>query len=145
MAEDLWPIPKFNFQVSFSDLGEVSFQEVSGLELETQFIEYRSGDSPSLITQKIPGLKKHGNITLKKGIFAGDQELWNWWNDVQQDPEGNRQSITISLNDEENSPVMTWDIVNAFPVKITGPDLKADANEIAIESMELAHEGITMQ
>jgi len=144
MAEELWPIPKFNFTVSFSDLGDMSFQEVSGLDLETQFIEYRTGDSQSLITQKIPGLKKHSNITLKKGVFVDDTKLWEWWQDVQTDPSNNRQTITISLNDEEQNPLISWMVENAFPVKISGPDLKSDQNEIAVESVELAHEGITI-
>lgn len=144
MAEELWPVPKFNFKVSFSGLGDISFQEVSGLELETQFIEYRSGDSISLITQKVPGLKKHGNITLKKGVFEDDTDLWEWWEDVQTDPEGERQTLTISINDEEGGPIITWTVINAFPVKISAPDLKSDANEIAIETIELAHEGIEL-
>lgn len=144
MADELWPIPKFNFKVELGDLGEVSFQEVSGLELETQFIEYRSGDAQSLITQKVPGLQKHGNITLKKGVFMDDTRLWEWWDAVKADPSSNRQTLNISLNDEEQNPLISWQVDNAFPVKITAPDLKSDANEIAVESIEIAHEGISL-
>lgn len=140
MAEELWPIPKFHFEVTWGGV-DVGFQEVTGLEMETQFIEYRAGDDPSLVTQKIPGLKKHGNITLKKGVFRDDTIFYDWFEDVQTNPE-RREDITIQLLDEEDSPVMVWTVRNAFPTKISGPDLKSDANEIALETIELAHEGI---
>lgn len=139
MAEELWPIPKFHFSVQWGG-NDIGFQEVSGLEMETQFIEYRPGDDLTYITQKIPGLKKHGNITLKKGMYEGDSAFWDWFNDVQTNIE-RREDIDISLLDEEGTPVVTWTVHNCFPIKITGPDLKSDANEIAIESLEVAHEG----
>jgi phage tail-like protein len=140
MAEELWPIPKFHFSVQMGET-EVGFQEVSGLEMETEFIEYRVGDDPTYVTQKIPGLKKHGSITLKKGVYEGDDSFWEWFYDVQTNPE-RRDDVVIQLMDEEESPIVTWKAVNAFPVKISAPDLKSDANEIAIETIELAHEGI---
>lgn len=139
MADELWPIPKFHFSVEWGG-NDIGFQEVSGLEMETQFIEYRPGDDPTYITQKIPGLKKHGNITLKKGVYEGDDAFWEWFQDVQTNIE-RREDINISLLDEEGSPVVSWLVHNCFPIKISGPDLKSDANEIAIESLELAHEG----
>ncbi|MTI22454.1 phage tail protein [Fulvivirga sp. RKSG066] len=143
MAEELWPVPKFHFTVEWGDI-DVGFQEVTGLEMETQFIEYRSGSDPSLVTQKIPGLKKHGTITLKKGVFKDDLSFFDWFQDVQTNPD-RRETVTITLLDEEDSPVMVWRVENAFPVKVSGPDLKSDANEIALESIELAHEGITQE
>ncbi|MBI9052299.1 MAG: phage tail protein [Bacteroidales bacterium] len=139
MAEELWPIPKFHFKVEMGDT-EIGFQEVTGLEMEIEFIEYRTGDDPTFLKQKIPGLKKHGNITLKKGVYAGDDSFWEWFKDVQTNPE-RREEVIIQLLDEEEAPVVTWTVTNAFPVKVSGPDLKSDANEIAIESIELAHEG----
>jgi len=142
MAEELWPVPKFHFSVDWG--GEViGFQEISGLEMETQFIEYRPGDDPTYITQKIPGLKKHGNITFKKGVFQGDSFLWELFLDVQANPE-RRTDINISLLDEEGSPVISWTILRTFPVKFTAADMKSDANEVAIESIEVAHEGFEM-
>lgn len=140
MAEELWPVPKFHFEVTWGDI-DLGFQEVTGLEMETQFIEYRAGNDPELVTQKIPGLKKHGNITLKKGVFENDTTFYDWFADVQTNIE-RREDITISLLNEEHEPVMTWTVRNAFPVKISGPDLKSDANEVALETIELAHEGI---
>ncbi|BDD01346.1 phage tail protein [Persicobacter psychrovividus] len=143
MANELWPIPKFHFTVEWEG-GESGFQEVSGLEMESQFIEYRSGDDNTFVTQKIPGLKKHGTVTLKKGTFRGDNQMWEWFTDVQTNP-NRRMDVTISLLDEENSPVIVWTIRNAFPVKVTATDLKADANEVAVETIELAHEGIEQE
>ncbi len=143
MAEELWPIPKFHFKVEWAG-NDIGFQEVSGLEMETQFIEYRAGDDPTYLTQKIPGLKKHGNITLKKGVYSGDSAFWDWFSDVQTNPE-RREEVIIQLLDEEEAPVVTWTVNNAFPVKVSGPDLKSDANEIAIESIELAHEGFEVE
>ncbi|MGB3180937.1 MAG: phage tail protein [Cyclobacteriaceae bacterium] len=143
MAEEIWPIPKFHFSVEWGG-NEVGFQEVSGLEMETQFIEYRSGNDADLITKKVPGLKKNGNITLKKGLFRGDNLFWDWFMDVQTNPD-RRETVTITLMDEEANPVVVWTVLNAFPVKVTGPDLKSDANEIAIETIELAHEGISQE
>ncbi|WP_197080607.1 phage tail protein [Methylophilus sp. TWE2] len=74
MADDgsqqsgVWPLPKFYFQVQW-DSEVILFQEVSGLDMETKVIEYRSGDSPVFSTIKMPGIKKYGNITMKKGVF----------------------------------------------------------------------------
>ncbi len=143
MAEEMWPVPKFHFKVEMGDT-DIGFQEVTGLEMETEFIEYRAGDDPTYIKQRIPGLKKHGNITLKKGVYAGDSSFWEWFKDVQTDPE-RREEVIIQLLDEEESPVVTWRVTNAFPTKVSGPDLKSDANEIAIESIELAHEGFEVE
>lgn len=143
MAEAQWPIPKFHFRVEWAG-NDIGFQEVTGLSLETQFIEYRAGNDNTFFTQKIPGLKKNSNITLKKGLFHGDNAFWDWFLDVQTNPE-RRETVTISLLDEEGNPVFVWTVVNAFPIKVSAPDLKADANEIAIETIELAHEGITQE
>ncbi len=143
MAEAQWPIPKFHFRVEWAG-NDIGFQEVTGLSLETQFIEYRAGNDGTFFTQKIPGLKKNSNITLKKGLFHGDNAFWDWFLDVQTNPE-RRETVTISLLDEEGNPVFVWTVVNAFPVKVSAPDLKSDANEIAVETIELAHEGITQE
>jgi phage tail-like protein len=143
MADTLWPIPKFHFRVEWAG-NDVGFQEVTGLSMETQFIEYRAGNDPTFLTQKVPGLKKHGNITLKKGLFAHDNAFWDWFTDVQANKE-RRETVTITLLDEEGSPVFVWTVNNAFPVKVSAPDLKSDANEVAVESIELAFEGITQE
>jgi phage tail-like protein len=137
-----WPLVKFSFQVKWDD-AELIFQEVTGLSTETQVIEYRGGNSKVYSTVKMPGIQKFGNITLKKGIFKGDKALWDKYNLIKMNTI-KRSTILISLLDETNAVAMSWKLLNAFPCKMTVTDMKADANEIAVESMELAHEGLSM-
>lgn len=138
----VWPIPKFRFEVKW-DSAVMSFQEVSGLDVEAQPIEYRHGDSPSFSVIKMPGIKKYGNITMKKGVFAKDNKFWDWFNQIKMNTI-KRIPITISLLDEGGAPTMVWSLTNAWPTKITGTDLKADGNEVAVETIEIAHEGLTI-
>ena len=149
MAEDgaaqstaTWPLVKFSFQVKWDD-AELIFQEVTGLSSETQVIEYRGGNSKAYSTVKMPGIQKFGNITLKKGIFKGDKALWDKYNLIKMNTI-KRSTILISLLDETNAVAMSWKLLNAFPCKMTVSDMKADANEIAVETMELAHEGLSL-
>jgi phage tail-like protein len=136
-----YPVPVFHFNV---DLGgvEAKFSEVTGLNVEAQIIEYRDGASPEFSTIKMPGMKKYGNITLKRGIFAKDNLFFEWYGEIKMNKAGQRD-ITIQLLDEEHAPVMTWKVLRAWPTKVTSPDLKANGNEVAIESLELAHEGLS--
>ncbi|MDP3468460.1 MAG: phage tail protein [Daejeonella sp.] len=150
MAEDglaqstaTWPLVKFSFQVKWDD-AELIFQEVTGLSSETQVIEYRGGNSKVYSTVKMPGIKKFGNITLKKGIFKGDKALWDKYNLIKMNTI-KRSTILISLLDEGNEVAMSWTLLNAFPCKMTVSDMKSDANEIAVETMELAHEGLSIK
>ncbi len=137
-----WPLVKFSFQVKWDD-AEYIFQEVTGLSSETQVIEYRGGNSKVYSTVKMPGIQKFGNITLKKGIFKGDKTLWDKYNLIKMNTV-KRSTILISLLDETNAVAMSWVLLNAFPTKITVSDMKSDANEIAVESLELAHEGLSL-
>lgn len=133
----VWPLPKFQFSVNMN--GQlVSFQEVTGLDIEAQIIEYRSGDSKAS-TIKMPGMRKFGNVTLKKGIFAHDNRFWAWFDTIMP-----RTTMTISLLDQTGAATMIWTLANAWPTKITGTDLKSDGNEVAVESIEVAHEGLTI-
>jgi phage tail-like protein len=139
-----WPLPKFYFKVSLgSQDSTVSFQEVSGLDTETQAIEYRHGDSKTFSVIKMPGIAKFGNITLKKGIFAKDNNFFKWYSAIKMNTI-KRETVTIQLLDEQGNPTMTWTLTNAWPSKITGTDMKSDANEVAVESMELTHEGLVI-
>jgi len=141
-STSIWPLPKFHFQVEW-DSEQVSFQEVSGLDIEAQIIEYRHGDSPDFSTIKMPGIKKSGNVTMKKGVFKSDNKFWDWFNEIKMNTI-KRKTVTIKLLDESGSPTMTWTLANAWPTKITGTDMKSDGNEVAVESIEIAHEGITI-
>ena len=138
-----YPLPKFYFQVQWGGT-RIGFTEVSGLDVETEIIEYREGNSPEFSKIKMPGMQKFGNITLKRGVFKADNEFYTWWNTVKLNTI-QRRDLTISLLNEEQEPVMTWKVKNAWPTKIQSTDLKADGNEVAIESIELAHEGISIQ
>ena len=135
-----WPLVKFSFQVKWDDK-EFIFQEVTGLSSETQVIEYRGGSSKVYSTVKMPGIQKFGNVTLKKGMFLGDKALWEKYNLIAMNTY-KRATITVSLLDEKNAVAMSWTLANSFPVKITVSDMKSDGNEVAVESIELAHEGL---
>jgi len=137
-----WPIPKFRFEVKW-DPDVMSFQEVSGLDIEAQTIEYRHGDSPSFSSIKMPGLKKFGDITMKKGVMKSDNKFWDWFNQIKMNTI-KRIPVTISLLDEEGSPTMVWTLTNAYPSKIQGTDLKSTGNEVAVETIVIVHEGLTI-
>ena len=141
-SESVWPMPKFYFEVKW-DSEAISFQEVSGLDIETEAIEFRSGDNPVFSKAKMPGMVKSGSVTMKKGVFTKDNKFWDWSNEIKMNTI-KRKPVTISLLDEAGAPTMVWTLANAFPLKITGTDLKAEGNEVAVESIELAHEGITI-
>jgi len=139
-----YPIPVFHYKVSWNNQ-DFGFSDVSGLTQERQSIEYRdgmmTGDTPSL---RRLGLKKVNNITLKRGIIEKNNELFNWFNN-NGSPNVDRRDITISLLNDEGDPVMVWTVSQAWPVKLEGPGLKATGNEIAIESIELVHEGLSVK
>src|SRR5665647_1763761 len=135
MAE--YPLVKFHFQVDWGGT-KIGFTEVSGLDVETEVVEYRVGSSPEYSKIKMPGMQKFSNITLKRGTFKSDNDYFKWWNTVKLNTI-ERRDVTISLLNEEHSPVVTWKIKNAWPTKIQSTDLKADGNEVAIESMEIVH------
>ena len=138
----VWPVPKFYFQVKW-DSQVMSFQEVSGLDIQSEEIKYRHGDSPQFSVIKMPGMKKFGNVTMKKGIFKGDNKFWDWFNHIKMNTI-KRLPVTISLLDEAGKAVMVWTLTNAWPTKITGTDLKSEGNEVAIETIEIVHEGLTI-
>ncbi|WP_316815106.1 phage tail protein [Pedobacter nyackensis] len=141
-AATTWPLVKFQFSVKIGS-DELLFQEVTGLSSETQVIEYRVGNSAVFSTVKMPGIQKFGNVTLKKGIFKDDKKLWDMYNKIKMNT-FERQTVVISLLDESNAVAMSWNLKNAFPVKMSVSDMKADANEPAVETIELAHEGFNL-
>jgi phage tail-like protein len=143
MAEIVqYPLTALHFLVSWGDSNTtVAFSEVSGLTLESEPIEYRGGDDITLTVRKIPGLKKYGNVTLKRGVMTSENGFWEWWNTIQSGTV-ERRTVTISLLNEKHEPVMTWEIQQAWPVKVEGPSLNAKGNEIAVETLEFAHEGM---
>ncbi len=138
----VWPLPKFYFEVKW-DTQVMSFQEVSGLDVEAQVIEYRHGDNPIFSTIKMPGMVQSGNVTMKKGVFISDNKFWDWYNQIKMNTI-KRVPVTISLLDEAGAPTMVWTLSNAWPTKITSTDLNAEGNEVAVEEIEIVHEGVTI-
>jgi phage tail-like protein len=138
-----YPLVKFHFQVEWGGT-KIGFTEVSGLDVETEVIEYRHGASPEFSKTKMPGMQKYSNITLKRGSFQSDNEFYQWWNTVKLNTI-ERRDLTISLLNEEHEPLIVWKVKNAWPLKVQPTDLKSDGNEVAIETLELVHEGLTME
>ncbi|MDV7144035.1 phage tail protein [Tropicimonas sp. TH_r6] len=138
-----YPLPKFHFRVEWGG-ARIGFTEVSGLDVETEIIEYRTGDQPEYSKMKIPGMQKYSNVTLKRGVVQADNEYFNWWNTVALN-KVERRDITISLLNEEHAPVMVWKLKNAWASKIQSTDLKADGNETAIESVEIVYDSMSIQ
>ena len=119
------------------------FYRSTGLDMQVEAIEYREGSSPEYSKIKMPGMHKFSNITLKRGTIEGDSDFYKWVNTINLTV-SERRDIIISLLNESHAPVMTWKAKNAFPVKIQASDLKSDGNEVAIETLELAHEGLNI-
>ncbi|MFW5973644.1 MAG: phage tail protein [Bacteroidota bacterium] len=141
MAE--YPMSTLHFQVEWGGT-RASFSEVSGLTIEYEVIEYRGGSDLEYGSRKMPGRPKYGNIVLKRGILPGDNELFDWINSIQLNAV-ERRDVVISLLNESHEPVFVWKVRNAFPVRLEGPTLRASGNEVAIESLELAHEGLRIE
>jgi phage tail-like protein len=139
---DQWPATSFGFSVHING-EQCSFSEVTGLSEETQLIEYRHGDSKVFSPIKMPGLQKVGNVTLKKGVFQKDTVFWQWYSKIAMNTV-TRTTVVINLLDESGNSMMSWTLNNAFPVKISAPELAADANEVTVESIEIAYETLTI-
>jgi phage tail-like protein len=137
------PFGRFNFRLEIDGVVKAAFSEVSGLVAETEVIEYREGNEAANTKRKIPGLTKYSNLVLKRGVTA-DKSLWNWYKTVIA---GNvqRANGSIILLDAGHNEVQRWNFINAWPCKWEGPALKATGNEVAIEAIELAHEGLELQ
>tara|TARA_R110002124_G_scaffold287193_2_gene471128 strand:- start:18 stop:473 length:456 start_codon:yes stop_codon:yes gene_type:complete len=142
--DSVWPQPKFYFKVKFETLDNpVSFQEVSGLDPEAASLEYRRGESKSFSAIKMPGISKSGNVALKKGLFPDEGKFNNWINAIKMNVV-RRENVIIQLLDESGNPSMTWSLSNAWVSKATGFDLNSNTEEVAIETIELGYEGLTI-
>lgn len=135
-----YPYGKFRYRVEIDGLDAGGFSEVTGFDASIDVMEYREGDMVQA-PYKIPGLKKYGNITLKKGLT--DSLVMYEWLITGVDGPVDRKTITITSLDESEQPVASWQVINAWPVKYTAPDFNATSSEVAIETVEIAHEGMT--
>lgn len=137
------PYANYNFLVDAGFGEEIGFSEVELPAGEIDVIEYREGGDRVNSARKLPGLAKYPNVTFKRGI-TGSTQLFEWWKSVR-DGQLQRRSVTITLLDEQRQPVLRWLLRNAWPVKIEAGPLNALGNEVAIESIELAHEGLEIE
>lgn len=136
------PIVSFNFAIEVQGQLKGAFTEVSGLGSEHEVIEHKIMENGQEVIKKIPGRIKWENITLKRGI-THEMDIWLWRKEVEQgNYVGARRNGSIVMYDNKSAEVARWNFVNAWPVKVSGPQPKTDSNEISIEEMVLAHEGI---
>jgi|WetSurMetagenome_2_1015567.scaffolds.fasta_scaffold99247_2 phage tail-like protein len=140
MAQE-YPGPLFHFLVEWGG-ARIGFTEVTGLAEGREAIEFRETGSKEFNKISMPGMFRNSNITLKRGKFEKDFDFKTWMDDVANKRGGKRCDVTIRLFNEKHEQIAAWKASQCFPVKITAPDLKSDGNEIAVESMELAHEGL---
>ena len=138
-----YPFVKFHFKVDWGGT-EMGFAEVSGLNVHYEVIEYHHGLDPEYTDFKMPGRSSWDNVVLKRGTCKSNNEFFEWVTATKLNkPE--RKDVTISLLDETHSPVVTWVLKNAWPASFESTDLVASDSEIAIETLELAHEGFTIE
>ncbi|MEZ5777133.1 MAG: phage tail protein [Paracoccaceae bacterium] len=136
------PVGNYNFIVEIDGVGNGAFSEVSGLDSETEVIEYRAGNDVNPSVRKIPGLHKFGDVTLKRGI-TGSNGIWQWRKQVV-DGQIERRGVSIILLDEARAEVMRWNLFEAWPAKYAGPMLAATGNEVAIETLVIVCERIEL-
>ena len=135
------PYKAFNFLVQLEGVASASFSEASGLESETTIIEYRVGDNP--IIRKLAGLTMFRNIVLRRGITL-NRDLYDWRKSIIEGNPDRRDGQIILLDDQRNE-VLRWNFSNGWLCKWEGPTLSAESNEVAIESIEIAHEGLELE
>lgn len=138
VEQPAWPQPKFRFEIEYTVDGKTSkieAQEVSGLDVEAQPIEYRAGNSPVFSVQTMPGIKKYSDITIKKGIFKSDNTFWDWYKQTK-DSQRSQGTVVLKLLDDDGRPTMVWTLLNAWPTKITGNGANG------FETLVLAHDGM---
>jgi phage tail-like protein len=139
------PYGAYNFVVELND-GSPSdralggFSDVSGIGTEITLMEYRQGNDRENRVRKLPGLHKSADVTLKRGIM-GVTNFYEWITTVRTDPTF-RRNVSITLNDEQGNPVLRWNLINARPMKWTGPTLAGKGgSDVAMEELVIASEG----
>ena len=135
------PYQNFRFLVEIDGITQAGFREVTIPDTAQDPIEYREGNE-AITVRKLPGLIKYGNVTLKWGI-TDSLDLYNWRKDVEDGKiKDARKNMAVVVLDDEANPVTRWEFSQAWPTRYDAPDLNATGNEIAIETLEIAHEGM---
>ena len=136
------PFRSFNFKLDMDGVS-ANFRECSGLTADGNVVEYREGTDLQRTTRKMPGLLTYGNIMLKRG-YTDNTDLWDWYRNISNGLM-DRRNGSIILLDEQHQEVLRWSITNAWIKKIEAPSFNATANEVALESVELVHEGLMLE
>jgi phage tail-like protein len=134
------PYRSYNFLVELDGISRAGFQEASGLDSSQDPIDYREGNEKNLTVRKLPSMVKYSNITLKWGITS-DSELWDWRKQAM-DGKIERKNGSIVLLDDTGEEQIRWNFREAWPTKWTGPTLNATGAEVAVETLEIVHEGV---
>jgi phage tail-like protein len=140
MADRVDPFGGYNFRVEIDGITRAGFKSCSGLEISQNAGAYREGSDRSLIVRKIPGLVTTSDVTLARGI-TNDSELWQWRKKLGSGTV-DRRNMSIVLVDDTGKDVIRWNLRNCWPTKWTGPTLEATSDELAIETLVIAHEGL---
>jgi len=142
----VYPLPKFHFQVDWGGT-RLGFTKITGLQAATEVIEYREGINVRYGSSKQPGRTVYGNIILERGVFKGDFEFFQWWQNTFDFQEVNakyRRDITIKLLDELHQPVLVWSVLNAWPCRVKWSELNALESSVLMEELEITHEGLSL-
>jgi phage tail-like protein len=137
------PYRAFNFVLEIDKVPKGAFSEVGGLTADGDAVDYREGTDLQSNVRKLVGLRKYTNLTLKRG-YTQDKALWQWYTNIMNGMP-DRRNVTIALMNVARQVVMRWHAENAWINKIEGPSFKASGNEVAMESLELVHEGLTLE
>jgi len=142
MAHGKSPYSAFNFIIEIGNAPAAAFSEVDALTADGNVIEYREGEDGDRAYRKLQGLRKFGQITLKRG-YTASPDLWSWWQSTRQG-DAHRKSGVIVLLNNAREPILKWAIKEAWIKKWEGPAMNATTNEVAIESLEVVCEGVAL-
>jgi phage tail-like protein len=134
------PLASFNFKVEIQGITIAGFSECTGLNSESNVIDYREG-TDDMTARRLPGLNKYSNVTLKRGLTTDAQVLYDL-RKLVVDGTIDRRNVSIILYDEAKTEKLRWNLVAAWISKFVAPDLKANASEVAIQTIEFTHEGM---
>lgn len=150
-AHNEWPLVKFAFEIAIGDLrGYVAFQGMDGLGASIATMKFRDGNSTRFYEQSRPTLTSYDPVTLKKGVFSGDKDLFNWFKNVTQGSMfSDLRTVTIHMSELTgggSTHLFTWTLEKAFVTKFTPSNLDAEAeNDVAIEEVELTYQAFSME
>jgi phage tail-like protein len=137
------PFGGYNFAVELDGITRMGFKQCSGLDSSTAATKYREGTDATLTSRQLPGMLTFSHITLQRGI-SDDHALWDWRAEIATG-KATRRTISIILRDDAGNEKIRWNVRNCWPMKWTGPTLDATSDAVAIETLELAHEGLEVQ